>query len=313
MARRGALPNFRQIIWRLTCLDRFTRRQLASATLSTPKYEYDIAGQRLLGDQEYAEAGRAANEYSVSLINGNDLRGSATLVSIGDIHGLLTADHVWRFIRKGGAEDHFCMVLGSQMQRFEYPFEECTPIVIGEYSDKHEMEGPDLTFIRLDNILKIGTIKSQKSFYPLDVEKGRMFDQMPYRECMWLIWGAPAEQSRKLVTETGELVRKVTHFSGWSKFREITERSGFDYVTVTVPAGHLAFPTDFGGVSGGGVWIPFRFSEDPGGTVLKPILSLFLAGVAYYQMKEAPSCTALTLHGKRSIYQRTISAVLQNR
>src|SRR5262245_6792298 len=97
-----------------------------------PPYEYDVLGNLPLGDDEYKEACRAANEYSVSLINGNDLIGSATLVLIGNAHGLLTADHVWQALRRGKAEDHFCIMLGSQLQRFEYRFQECTPIVVGK-------------------------------------------------------------------------------------------------------------------------------------------------------------------------------------
>src|SRR5712691_12964239 len=123
--------------------------------------EYDFVGKRILTNGDYAEAGGAANEYSVSLINGNDLIGSATLVSIGDTYGLLTADHVWHYILQGEAKDHFCILLGPQLQRFEYPFQECTQVIVGRYSPDHEEEGPDLTFIRLDNPLKLGTIKSR--------------------------------------------------------------------------------------------------------------------------------------------------------
>src|SRR6266849_9480098 len=121
-----------------------------------PECEYDFVGKRILTNEGYEDACRAANEYSVSLINGNDLIGSATLVSIGNTYGLLTADHVWQFILRGEAKDHFCILLGSQLQRFEYPFQECTPVIVGRYSPDHEEEGPDLTFVRLDNPLKLG-------------------------------------------------------------------------------------------------------------------------------------------------------------
>ncbi len=69
--------------------------------------EYDLVGKRILTNEEYEEACRAANEYSVSLINGNDLKGSATLVSIGSAYGLLRADHVWQFILRGEDKGRF--------------------------------------------------------------------------------------------------------------------------------------------------------------------------------------------------------------
>jgi hypothetical protein len=104
------------------------------------------------------------------------------LVSIGNIYGLLTADHAWKLLlRQRKDEDHFCLLLGNQLlQRFEYPFQECEPTIVGEYSPDHEEEGPDLTFIRLNNLLKVGTIKSRKSFYPLDPSTARIFGQLPF-------------------------------------------------------------------------------------------------------------------------------------
>src|SRR5689334_16270490 len=111
------------------------------------EYHLDYVGHGKPSEHDYAEAQKAADSYSVSLINGNALKGSATLVSIGNIYGLLTADHVWRHI-KGEAKDHFCMVLSPQLARFEYPFEGCTPFIVGKYSEAHSEEGPDLTFIR---------------------------------------------------------------------------------------------------------------------------------------------------------------------
>jgi hypothetical protein len=101
--------------------------------ITMPGYEYDVVGHGVMSDDEYEQAGQAANDHSVSLVTAdNDLIGSATLVSTGNTHGLLTADHVWQYILKGKAGDHFCMVLGPHLQRFEYPFRECTPIVCRE-------------------------------------------------------------------------------------------------------------------------------------------------------------------------------------
>src|SRR2546425_761618 len=142
-----------------------------------PTHEYDFIGQGTLQDAGYEQACRAADDHSVSLVSGNNLIGSATLVSIGNICGLLTADHVWQFVLRGDAKDHFCMLVGRHLHRFEYPFEHCNPIIIGNYSPDHEEEGPDLAFIRLNNPLKLGIIKSRKSFYPLNASKGRIFDK----------------------------------------------------------------------------------------------------------------------------------------
>ncbi len=274
-----------------------------------PEYEY--AGHGRVSEEDYAEASRAANEYSVSLINGNDLKGSATLVSIGDTLGLLTADHVWRAVLKGEAKDHFCMVLSPHLQRFEYPFEGCTSIIVGKYSPDHAEQGPDLTFVRLDNPEKLQTIESKKSFYPLDPAKGKMSAWIPHDRSLWIVWGAPGEQSSRSSTSRGEGVLTVTHFAGWGEFVGKVDRDGFDYVKLKMTSGSYNYPNDYGGVSGGGAWVPIRFVEDhPEGKVLKPTLSVLLAGVAYYQIEEEVDYKTLILHGPISIYERVIQAVL---
>ena len=272
-------------------------------------YLHDVVGDGTLSYEEEAEAGRAANEFSVSLISSeNKLIGSATLVSIGNIHGLLTADHVWHHL-KGG--HHFCMVLGSQLlQRFEYPFGECRAIIVGKYSPDHAEQGPDLTFIRLDHPLKLETIKARQSFYPLDAEKGEVFKGIQYNRSAWLVWGAPGEQCSRSATGTGEPILRITHFTGAGDFQEKVDRDGFDYVKIKITSGSNNFPNKYGGVSGGGVWIPYRLSEDPEGKVLKPTVHILLAGVAYFQIEEEPNYKTLILHGPKSIYERVIHQVL---
>lgn len=276
-----------------------------------PRYEYDLVRKGTLSDESLEQAMRAANDYSVSLVRGDKLIGSGTLVSIEGGHGILTADHVWQALSRDPLLNHFAIVLGSVAHRFECRFDECTPFVVGAYSEDHEEQGPDLAFIRLDNLLKVGDIKGRKSFYRLTAELGEMFRQIPRDQCPWIVWGAPAEKASTVPTPGGEPVSKVIHFAGTSEFTEIVERAGFDYVKVKIASGDGNFPSDFGGVSGGGVWIPFWYSEDPEGTVLKPMVSLLLAGVAYYQTGEESGWKTLILHGPRSIYERVIQFASQ--
>jgi hypothetical protein len=284
-------------------------RKCSFYSLKTSNRVYDFVGQSLLGDLEYLEAGRAVNNYPVSLVEGNDLIGSATLISIGKASGLLTADHVWQRILKGEVKGHFCMVFGAEIQRFEYPFEECTPIVVGHYSPDHAEEGPDLVFIHLHNLLKLGTIMSRKSIYPLVPEYGKVFDQIPCDRYKWLVWGTPAEASSLSSTQAGEPLLKIVQFTGGADFLEKIERDGFDYVKLQIPSGNNNFPNQYGGVSGGGVWIPIRTSEDPEGKILKPMVSLLFAGVAYFQIDAEGNFKTLIIHGPKSIYERLVQEV----
>jgi len=107
----------------------------------------------------------------------------------------------------------------------------------------------------------------------------------------------------------GEPILKVTHFAGGGEFMEKVERGEFDYVKIRMTSGKNHFPDKYGGVSGGGVWIPIRFAENPEGTILKPMTSLVLSGVAYFQIEEEPNYKTLVLHGPKSIYERVIQQV----
>jgi hypothetical protein len=274
-----------------------------------PKREFNLVRQDALSEALLVEAMRATKDYSLSLISGNELIGSGTLVSVGSCYGILTADHVWRTMLRDGRLDHFALVVGSMVHRFQWRFDECKPFVIGAHSLSHEAAGPDLAFIRLDNPLKIATLKSLKSFYHLSGGVGQMFDQIPHKRCPWIITGAPAEKTLKILTPTGEPVSKVTQLAGVSQFIDLEERGGYDYVTVRIPAGQGEFPSDFGGVSGGGAWIPFQLSGDPNGTALKPMIFTLLVGVAYYQQENEPGWKTLTLHGPKSIYERVTQSV----
>jgi len=273
-----------------------------------PQYEYKVVGVKALAEGDYKEAGRAASEYSVSLVKNFALKGSATLVSVGDVHGLLTADHVWRHVVEGAGDD-FCMTLANAPQRFNYPFEGCTPITVGKYSSSHAEDGPDLAFIRLDNPEKLHRIKSLKSFYPLDPGRDQ-FNDIPYDQTRWVVCGAPAEKSFESDPAKGKRILKVGQFAGFATFKEKSVRGEFDYVKIKISSGSNGFPNHYHGVSGGGAWIPFRYCEDPEGKIESPTLRVFLAGVAYYQVPaEDTRPKTLICHGPKSIYERVVQAV----
>lgn len=184
------------------------------------EYEYALVKQQQLAVENYIEACNATNDYSVSLASGDKPIGSATLVSIGKHLGFLTADHVWQRLLNDKHEGAFCIVIENYPHRFEYSYDECSAVIVGEYSSKHALEGPDLTFVRLNNLTKVGTIKSLKSFYPLSSENLKLFELIPYEQCPWIIWGAPAEISSLSRVNQGEDLLKIGHFSGAGDFIE---------------------------------------------------------------------------------------------
>jgi len=273
---------------------------------------YDLATTRPFGDAAYNEASVAANDYGVSLVHGDDLIGSATLVSVGEHHGLLTADHVWKAILEKEEREHaghICLVFSKSAHRFEVPLDGISPVVVGEYSDSHAFEGPDITFLRLGDVTKLGELKAKKSFSPISLDALALFKAIPHDRCYWVIWGAPGELSLKGTNDLGEGLNRITHFVMPAEFGGIEDAGEYDYCTVEIPYGKENYPTTYGGVSGGGAWITYGVSEDPQGQMISGPRRLLLVGLAYFQRRKSEGVMELKLHGPKSIHKRVTEAV----
>lgn len=252
------------------------------------------------------------NDYSISLFRGNRPYGSGTLVTVGGIYGILTAHHVSRPLLCASEDDTIQIVLAGHAHRFDVPLAACSELVIGEHYEGHESLGPDLAFIRLLDPSQVATVRSKKSFYPLDRDGAQRVIDLPYPQMPWWIWGAPAEQHFvQAHRETAEQIMHVMHFCGRAMFAGESTRDRFDYVSLKIDAGHDVFPTNYQGVSGGGAWlIPVTIDPDAGMSTLgfePPIL----AGVAFYQSELEHQSRTLSAHGPRSVHAVVCEAVRQ--
>jgi len=243
------------------------------------------------------------NDYSISLFRNNKPFGSGTLVAVGGIWGILTAHHVSQFLQRGSEDDTIQIVLAGHPHRFDVPLAACSALVVGAHDETHSSDGPDLALVRLLDPSQIGTLRSKKSFYPLDDGALQKVLDLPYQQMPWWIWGAPAEQQIvQAHRETGEPIMHVMHFCGRAMFAGECNRETFDYVSLKIDAGHDVFPANYEGVSGGGAWlIPVTIDPDIGLATLEfepPIL----AGVAFYQSDLDHESRLLSAHGPRSVH-----------
>jgi hypothetical protein len=98
-------------------------------------------------------------------------------------------------------------------------------------------------------------------------------------------------------------VLEVVHLAVRVKYSASHSVLGHDYVTLIAQTG-VDLPNNYGGVSGGGVWItPFSMDPDKGPSTLKSE-SPILAGVAFYQSEDTGGRRAITAHGTDSVYYR---------
>ncbi|HOC01152.1 MAG TPA: hypothetical protein PKM43_20680, partial [Verrucomicrobiota bacterium] len=82
------------------------------------------------------------------------------------------------------------------------------------------------------------------------------------------------------------------------------EQDEHDYLRLKVYDPAHGFPSNYGGVSGGGIWmVPLEMDPDKGPHTAKAA-ELFLAGVCCYQHEPLPDGREVEGHGPRSVYRR---------
>jgi hypothetical protein len=268
---------------------------------------YEKAGEIPVTHEMAKEGGIAVADYSVSLFNGNNPHGSGTLVSLGNIKGILTADHVWQHLLTGVEKNSFGMAIKGVPHRITYPIAGCTATVIGMYSDLHAATGPDLTFIRLCDSNLNSTIGAGKSWFPIKDDGFEIFDRSPFDKIQGYISGAPVELVSVTGSGTPSTAFRVPHLIVTGNFTNHREHDGFDYLDFDVPAGTGIYPESYGGASGGGCWLMYQNALDPEGHQRGPI-RVHLVGVIFYEsaLHTANSTRTLLLHGPRSIYHNLI-------
>jgi hypothetical protein len=254
---------------------------------------------------EIKDAGtREMANYSVSLILHQKLIGSGTLIRVGDQHGILTAAHVARIVEK--ADQPIGVNIADHPHGFFIPKQCFEHIIVGASESLDDAHGPDLSILRILDLNDLATIKSKKSFYPLDRSNViRFWESLPINEMLWHLVGAPDERSSSEgVFGTRDHILGVKHFLGEATYKERQIRGKFDFVTLQLIAGQYSFPSDYGGVSGGGIWLlPLTLDPEIGKSTMSydaPIL----AGVPFYQRGIINGEREIICHGPESIYIR---------
>ena len=230
---------------------------------------------------------------------------------VDDAFAILTAHHVAELV-DGNDVTHLGVNIAAAAHSFFLPRQTLQHVVVGRCAaGVNEELGPDLSLLRLLDLEAIATIASKKSFYNLDVpSRDQFWSNLPIDQMLWYVVGAPAERSRsegKRGTRNHLLV--AVHLIGEGSFKERVTRDGFDFVTLRMLAGSYNFPLNYGGISGGGVWIlpltmdrnkaPSTISYDP------PLL----AGVAFYQFALKSGERDIVCHGPESVAVRARNAL----
>ena|ERR1022692_885504 len=127
------------------------------------------------------------------------------------------------------------------------------------------------------------------------------------RQMPWSISGSPAEFSQELGMYKGERLTKFSDFHVPAMFRSLKRKDGFDYFRFEVDSGINECPKHYGGVSGGGIWLPIIEEMKDHRIDYPPLLQ----GVVFYESRPYNNGAKRMLigHGPDSIYNRLMQAL----
>ncbi len=225
--------------------------------------------------------------------------GSGSLVSLEGKCGILTAAHVIDDLMRTHGES---IELVITMAYHRLSLEKAT-LEIRKHRCERDGDGPDLAFIGINDPNALSALKAKKSFYRLPPPKPLVFDQLEDRRtALCLIAGGPAEmdsETGKRMTPEHVLMRRL--FFGRAQVVNEWQAGDCDFFEVLMFSGQYGFPSDYGGVSGGGIWhIPLTMDPDKGRASLQ-YLYPELIGVAFYQSPAIDGARTIRAHGHRAL------------
>ncbi|MEY9463869.1 hypothetical protein ABH973_004282 [Bradyrhizobium ottawaense] len=232
--------------------------------------------------------------------------GSGTLVSIGKVHGILTAAHVLTNLPDQG-EVGIIEYRGQTLHFRKRTIEMANAAKIVLRGDAYGPDGPDLAFLRLAADT-IGWFKALGSFYNLLKHRSDASGSPPSPAFTDAVVGMIDERTKDLPAERPRERRKGFEalFSNGtvSNERIVDGYDLFDFAPTDYP--DFTLPGDYGGTSGGAVWRIYLKVDGE-----KPdIAGVRLWGMPYYQMKKEGGGHVLTCHGTGGIYGALVEPIV---
>jgi len=222
--------------------------------------------------------------------------GSGTLVSVGRRFGILTAHHVVKLLKH--TDGKFMICLGDTPVSLTIQKSQYHHVIVGEHDSKFDHLGPDLSFIQIVDPALLSGLKGKKSFHPLEENVLSPYDEEHLKQMVWIASGAPHELTEKSVLRGRPLTAyALSHMA--VQYHSTRQRKGFDYIRLKTTHGADGYPKEYGGVSGGGIWLLGLSEENK-----EP--QAILQGVVFYHYRPSTKSTEsyLVAHGTNSIYKK---------
>lgn len=228
--------------------------------------------------------------------------GSGTLVSFGEVKGILTCAHVVRALRSRGDQGREVGIAicdgRSQHWALSVPMNLVDQVMLETAGDAPH--GPDLAFLRLPDLFA-AQLASRGSFVNGDRQR-RLRHRRPkdFGHNYQGVAGVIAARTKVAVDTPRLKIYRLNGLFGRCVVERTLKHAGLDILELRHDGGRL--PASFGGTSGGGLW---QLYFDPkAGPTNSP--ETRLVGVAFWQRGKA----SLNAHGSYSIYTRLYGMIV---
>jgi hypothetical protein len=267
-----------------------------------------------LPDNFLAETAARLHSHSVALVKvkkddqGADASyhiGSGTLISIDNISGILTAQHVTNQL------DGHCwlgLTIGREGESNAFKIEKNYFQVVEIGIPKDNQYGPDLAFIHL-GIPDIGTIRASKSFHAVLPDRDELLSSPPPIDFgVWFMCGAAGERTKTVSFDSGFRQSLVFQLDcGVCEIEKEHRTQDHDYLEALVSYGEQTDPPNtFGGMSGGGLW-QVTFVQSADGSIKAK--QYYLSGVLFYESALENQKRSIRCHGRYSVYRRALDEI----
>jgi hypothetical protein len=233
--------------------------------------------------------------------------GSGTLVTVGSIHGILTAAHVIDALPRQGPVGIITRVDESlRLQAMKIEMALAVPVVIR--AETFGKLGPDLGFLRLPRD-SIGWLTAKNSFYNLLKYRSDVLEiKAPAPEHVDTVVGVIHELTAAAPGSSLAAKRTLftTIFCGAEHVAmRYTDKHGLYYFRPNKEI-DFSLPENFQGMSGGAVW-RFYVTKKQNGEL--NVVDRRLIAVPFYQSPAPDGKTILTCQGPFGVYGSLIDAV----
>jgi hypothetical protein len=225
--------------------------------------------------------------------------GSGTLVTIGSLHGVLTAAHVLDALPKKGAVGIVTFVDRPSDFQKQIVMMENTEEVVMRGKDFGQI-GPDLGFLRLPEE-SLGWLKAKNSFYNLPKHRADVLaHKEPTASHVDSLTGIIHEFTKDAPTgRPSERRKEFTVIFCGARLAALRYPANYElyYYEPTNDPG-FTLPKSFQGTSGGAVW-RFYVAEKNGSV---DVVDRRLIAVPFYESLSSNGKREITCHGPKGIY-----------